>query len=95
LPREVTTTLNGLVYVYKNSGKIYTWFDPKNLVVPVILHTKLREKALSEGADESIFLSEPKLNRSDFQQEKPRNEVEVKSKTIKKSTLGFNPFKGG
>lgn len=94
MSKEATTTLNGLTYIYKNSGRIYTWFDQKNLVVPVILHTKLREKAISEGADESIFLSEPKLNRSDFQQEKPQIKAEVKSKTSKKSTLGFNPFKG-
>lgn len=96
---QVTTSLGGAKYTYKFNGSFHTWFDEKNMVVPVLIHTKLREKALSEGADVSIFLSKPKIPR---QEEKTiQNEVldltavkkpENKQKKLINLGGGFNPF---
>lgn len=93
---EVSTTLHGKVYTYKFNGKFYTWFDAKNLPVPVIIHSKLREQAIAEGKDESIFLSTPKPPHSE--RVGPPEKAETKttaSTTKKKQTAGFNPFAKG
>lgn len=94
---EVSVTLNGRVYTYKHNGKFYTWLDYKNLPVPLMLHTKLREKAISEGKDESIFLSKPKTPRLEHKSEVESSEaedltVETKKSQKKKSTGLINPF---
>jgi len=78
-------------YTYTTIGSMMTWVDDKHMVVPVVLHTKLREKAIADGTDISIFLSDPVESKPE------RKSVSVKkskSKTTKKSTLkgGFNPF---
>ena len=92
---QVLTILNGRKYTYKFNGSFYTWVDEKDLATPVIIHTKLREKALSEGADESIFLSTPKPPNSEKIKEESEAKKEIVSK--KKTSLngGFNPFAVG
>jgi hypothetical protein len=90
---EVLTELNGRKYRYKSNGLFYTWVDERNLPIPVIVHTSLREKALSEGVDESIFLSNPKSPHSEktLEAEEPKVTKNQKKKT--NSTGSFNPFK--
>jgi hypothetical protein len=89
---EVSTTINGKVYTYKYNGKFYTWFDGKNLPVPLILHSRLREQVISEGKDESIFLSQPKPPRhEDLSEPEDISFKENKSQKKKSSNL-FNPF---
>jgi hypothetical protein len=92
---EITVVLSSRLYRYKNTGSFYTWVDHKNRPVPVLIHTKLREKALAEGADISHFLSVPKPPRSEDLS--PPDEREEKQSSKKKSNLtgGFNPFNVG
>lgn len=98
--QEVKTMYNGKIYTYKNLGGIFTWFDARNLAVPVMVHSSLREKALSEGADISIFLSTPKPPRSEIPpniKEPNEEQVPIAEQPKKKlpKTLGFNPFSTG
>ncbi len=96
---EISTTWNGRKYTYKFNGSFYTWVDERNLSIPIITHTTLREKALKEGADESIFLSGPRspsAEKADAKKEAAPQDT--KSDNSKKKTNlknGFNPFNIG
>lgn len=92
---DIVVSLGNRVYRYKNTGTFYTWVDEKNRPVPVIIHTKLREKALAEGANISHFLSVPKPPRSEDLS--PPEEREEKNSSKKKINMtgGFNPFNIG
>lgn len=93
---DASTTLYGKVYTYKFNGKFYTWFDDRNLPVPVIIHSKLREKAISEGQDESVFLSAPKPPHSEAIKTSIKTEEAKENQTTKKKVItGFNPFAKG
>jgi len=86
---EVSVIYQGRNYKYAQVGKIQTWIGEDQMAVPVMLHSSLREKAVSEGADSSIF--------STIDQERPSEEKEKvvkksKTKTKKLMKNGFNPF---
>ena len=92
--QEVVVNLGNKIYRYKNTGQFFTWVDDKSRPVPVIIHTKLREKALAEGANPSHFLSSPKPPRSEVVDDP---DAKVEKATGKKLNLtgGFNPFNNG
>lgn len=94
--QEISVKLEKRVYRYKDTGQFFTWVDESNRPVPVIIHTKLREKALAEGASLSHFLSSPKPPRSEAMDE-PESKAENTSTSKKKLNLtgGFNPFNNG
>lgn len=96
---EVVIFHNGRKYTYKHNGAFFTWVDERNLTIPVMIHTILREKALSEGADASIFLSKPKQPsceaRENTSEDNIQNNQIEKAKKKKNLNGGFNPFNIG
>lgn len=86
---EVSVTFRNQKYTYKNIGSFFTWVDERNLAVPLLIHTHLREMALAEGADISFFLSAPKPPRTEDLTQPLQRSSKVAQK---KKNLGFNPF---
>lgn len=94
---QVSTTLGNRKYTYKYNGAFFTWIDDLNMIAPLLIHTRLREKALSEGADSSIFLSKPKVPRQEVIEKEVSNDLsKTKSEPKQKRNInlggGFNPF---
>jgi hypothetical protein len=83
----------GSEYTYSKDGEFITWKDRQGLAVPLMLHTILREKALSEGVDSNIFLTNRLITLPKIEREKKVVSVGKKSITNKKGLIGgFNPF---
>ena len=58
------------------------WVNKDGIIVPVKLQEILREKAISDGIDKSIFIGSVDMKIK-------------KEKVIKKKPVQFNPFKEG
>ena len=84
-------------YIYSNKRGLTTWRDERGLVVPVMLHTHLREMAISAGASSSVFLTQGVIQaRGVREKEEDKDAVTVKSQVKKRKSKilkgGFNPF---
>jgi hypothetical protein len=85
---DVVVNYRGRLYKYTEVNSMTTWVNDKNNLVPVSLHSILREKALASGIDESVFyLKNTTINTS---VEKSKSRVNNVINTTK-----INPFKIG
>ena len=83
---NVEVKLNGRTYRYINVGISTTWVNEDNIIVPVMMHTKLRETAIASGIDSSVFVN---IVVTKIEVDKK----ECKTTNIKKNSLkGINPF---
>lgn len=78
-------------YQYLEVDGNMIWVDERNLAVPVMLHPKLREQAISSGVDKSVFVGDVKMPAK----KKESSDKSLKSSKAKKQDLKgkFNPFK--
>ncbi len=89
---EVEIDYGGRKYRYSKVGEILTWVDDKDLTVPVMLHSILRDRAISSGIDKSIFLEArtPNKKPEKIKENKDTKKSPKKSKT--KLIGSINPF---
>jgi len=88
----VTVEYRGNEYTYSQVGKIMTWTDHRKMVIPVMLHSILREKAISLGTDSSIFISKKKVRKVPEEVGTAKKVVSVKKQKNQSMMGGFNPF---
>lgn len=91
---EVSVLYKEKKYSYIQLGEMMTWVDDEQTVVPLMLHSVLREKAISSGINSSIFLSDIPVLEKNKEKKIKEKKVVKSSKNAKKKNLlsGFNPF---
>ena len=96
---EVSVVYREKEYSYVKVGSAMTWVDDSQAIVPVMLHSILREQAISSGISSSVFLSDiptPDEIKEEKEQKIKEKKISKVSKSKKSKLLsGFNPFQKG
>lgn len=92
---EVLVVYRDKKYSYVKLGDMMTWVDEERAVVPVMLHSMLREKAIASGTNSEVFLSTIEEMKAQKEKNKEEKKIsKIKKKITKKNVLtGFKIFK--